>query len=262
MIRRQCVPCRLIVFDNASTDGTTEAVQRVADTVVNVPAGEYVPGRVLNCAMDISDGELVVFVNSDCTPCNKHWLAKLLAGFTGPDVAAVFGRQLPRENCKALFARDTESTFGDGHGQAAWRHCFSMAAAGIRRSVWLDMRFNEALQYSEDIEWTWRASEAGYQVRYIPQALAVHSENYSLAKLYRRQYGEGKAEATIFPWSRWRRSVLRYSLMPCTRQVLGDIRYCLGRGAFREALNSPVVRAVQSAGRLAGLHAGLREAGK
>lgn len=58
----------------------------------------------------------VAFLNSDCTPLDEHWLEYLLASFS-EGVAAVFGRQVPRPDCKPLFAKDTEDTFGDGERQ-------------------------------------------------------------------------------------------------------------------------------------------------
>lgn len=248
----------LVVFDNASTDGTLDEVKRYTDRIIHVPAGTYVPGRVLNQGMAVSDGEYVVFLNSDCTPQQPSWLRALLDGFTDDQVAAVFSRQIPRPDCYLLYAKDTEDTYGDGHAQQAWRHCFSMASSAIRRSLWRDMPFNEQLHYSEDIEWTWRAKERGYTIRYAPASIVMHSHNYTWRQYYARQYGEGKAEATIFPWTGWQASLLRYSLLPYGRQVLHDWRYCLQRGAFHTALYVPVLRLAHLLGRRAGFRAGVR----
>ena len=255
-LARQTVPHRLIAFDNASTDGTREAVARAADLLVEVPAGAYVPGRVLNDAMRRTDGPVVVFLNADCTPQHDEWLARLLAGLDDPEVGAVFGRQVPRPSAHPLHARDTELAYGDGVRQAAWRHCFSMAASAIRRADWLAAPFDEGLRYSEDIDWTWRLRRRGRGVRYVPDAVAMHSHDYTLAQLARRHRGEGQAEAAIFEWSGWQASWLRYSFLPWGRQVLSDVRWALGQGEWRAAVQAPVVRAVQAWGRRAGFRAG------
>ena len=262
MVRRQSRPCELLVFDNASEDGTADETRKYTDRVENVPAGEYVPGRVLNQAMEMSDGEVVAFLNSDCTPCDERWLENLLSGFRDERTAAVFGRQMPRPDCKPLFARDTEAAYGDGRQQKRWRHCFSMASAAIRRSVWERRRFSEDLQYSEDIEWTWNARRMGFEVRYVADAAALHSHNYTLRQFYRRHHGEGRAEAAFLEWTPWQASLLRYSLLPYARQVLGDLRYCASHGSIGAALYSPVLRFAQLLGRRAGFRAGLREGGK
>ena len=255
-LARQTVPHRLIAFDNASTDGTREAVAAAAERVVDVPAGAYVPGRVLNDAMRLTDGAVVAFVNADCTPAHDDWLQRLLAGLDDPQVGAVFGRQVPRPGAHPLHARDTELAYGDGVRQASWRHCFSMAASAIRRADWEAVPFDEGLRYSEDIDWTWRLRQRGRGVRYVPDAVAVHSHDYTLRQLARRHYGEGCAEASIFEWSAWQASLVRYSVLPWGRQVLGDVRWALGQGLWGLAAEVPVIRAVQAAGRRAGFVAG------
>ena len=258
-IHRQDFPFELIVFDNESTDGTLDAIKKYTARIVNIPRGTYVPGRVLNLAMEVTEGQFVVFLNSDCTPCDESWLRNLLKGFTEEAVAAVFGRQVPRPGCAPLYAKDTEDTFGDGSGQRLWRHCFSMASSAIRRSVWENIRFNEGLKISEDVDWTWRARQRGFTIRYVPDSVVLHSHNYSLRQYARRQYLEGRDEALIFEWPRWQRSLLRYSLLPWGRRMLSDWRHCLGRLAFGPAFWSPILRTVQMVSRRAGFRAGLRE---
>jgi rhamnosyltransferase len=259
MVQQQNSAFELIVFDNDSIDGTVDEVRKYTSTVIHIPRGQYVPGSVLNKAMEASQGELVVFLNSDCTPRDEFWLESLLDGFSGEKVAAVFGRQIPRRDCSPLLAKDTEDTYGDGSRQKYWRHCFSMASSAIRRSVWEKMRFNEQIQYSEDIDWTWRVRQQGYSIAYVPESIVYHSHNYTLRQFYRRHFGEGKAEAAIFDWSPWEGSFLRYSLLPYSRQVLSDWRFCARRLMFGTMLYSPILRLSQLLGRRAGLKQGLKE---
>ncbi len=259
-IGRQAGPfARLSVFDNASSDGTEETVRAVGARVFEVPQGEYVPGKVLNRAMRETDSPIVVFVNSDCTPVDDDWLRPLLAGFEDDSVAAVFGRQMAREDCRPLFVKDTEATYGDGALQANWRHCFSMASSAVRRSVWEKIPFDEDLGYSEDIDWTWRVRQAGYAIRYVPESKVFHSHNYSLKQYYRRQYGEGRAEAEIFSWTAWQTSCVRYSLLPLGRLVLSDWRYCLRHGHLATIVYAPILRTAGMLGRRRGFRLGLRE---
>jgi rhamnosyltransferase len=255
-LHSQNSPFELMVFDNSSSDGTVSELLKYDCVITNVPEGQYVPGRVLNQAMSAATGEFVVFLNSDCIPQHDDWLERLLEGFDSTNVAAVFGRQIPHPDCHILHAKDTEDTYGDGHRQAAFRHCFSMAASAIRRSVWEGMAFNEKLQYSEDIDWTWRARQENYSIRYVAEAVVMHSHNYTLEQSYRRHYGEGKAEATIFHWSGWQRSLLRYSVLPYFRQVLSDWKHCLRAEALITSFYSPLLRLSQALGRRTGFTAG------
>lgn len=258
MLNRQDLPHRLLVLDNGSTDGTREVARQFADRVIDVPAGAYVPGRVLNQAMAASEGEVVVFLNSDCTPRHETWLETLLAGM-GDEDAAVFGRQVPRVHCHPLHARDIEATYGKGDQHSRWRNCFSMAASAIRRSVWEVSPFDERLRYSEDIDWTWRARQRGWRIRYVPDAVVAHSHDYSLRQYFRRQYGEGEAEAAIFDWSPWQRSFLRYVILPYGRQLLRDWTSCLRNGHLAAAAYAPLLRLAGVTGRWAGFRNGWRE---
>ncbi len=251
-IRKQSMPCRLLVLDNASTDGTRELAAKYADRIVDIPEGAYIPGAVLNRAMEETEGEIVVFLNCDCEPRDERWLSSLVAGMADETVAACFSRQDPRPDASPLMAKDTLFTFGDGARQARWLHCFSMASCCIRRGVWETMRFSVILKYSEDIDWTWRARAAGYRIVYRPDSAVFHSHNYTLRQLHRRQYGEGYAEAEIFDLPSGRRGFLRYTVLPWGRLVLSDLGWCLAHGAVGGAFASPLTRAVMAAGRRKG----------
>lgn len=260
MLARQTVPFRLLALDNDSTDGTREQVAAVADRVIDVLAGAYVPGRVLNLGMRETTGAVVVFLNADCTPDDDRWLERLLSGMEDEQVAAAFGRQRPRPDCDTLLATDAEDTFGDGAAQATWRHCFSMAASVIRRSAWDESAFDEHLQYSEDVDWTWRARQRGWHVRYVAAASVQHSHNYTLRQSWRRHVGEGRAEARIFAWSRWERSWPRYVLLPLARRIARDWRLSVARHDWRSVCHSPLLRGAQVLGRWQGFRAGLKGA--
>ncbi len=258
-LEKQTVPFRLIGLDNASSDGTLEAVSEMADEVIHIPAGKYIPGRVLNIGMRATHGDTVVFLNSDCTPQHDTWLEELLAGMEVPHVAAVFGRQIPREDCVAPYIKDTEECYGDGEIQKSFLHMFSMASSAIQRDVWKQMPFSEELQYSEDIDWTWRARQRGYQIRYMKDSIVAHSHNYTLKQLFKRQFGEGCAEAQIFDMPASRRNFVRYTLLPYGMQVLRDWKTFARMGAWKHFIAAPVHRGVQHWGRRKGFNEGWRE---
>ena len=104
----------VINFDNASTDGTLEKIKQFNTKIVAVPEGSYVPGRVLNQAVELSGSEIIVFLNSDCVPVNKYWLENLVKPFEDPAVGAVFSRQIAGDRLPAIIKIDTERAFGDG----------------------------------------------------------------------------------------------------------------------------------------------------
>lgn len=261
MAGKQTLACEIHVFDNDSTDGTLDILPLYPVVVHRVPAGTYVPGSVLNEAMQSikSPCPYVVFLNSDCTPVDAYWLENLIAGFSDDSVAAVFSRQMPRPDCLPLFAKDTEDTFGDGSRQKYWKHCFSMASSAIRRECWESMPFRIDIQYSEDIDWTWRARQKGWSIAYAAESRVYHSHNYTLAQFKKRQKGEGKADAQIFNWTRWERSLLRYSLLPYLRQVKSDAAYLRRQRKAKLMPYSLALRFSQLVGRRQGFVEGLRK---
>lgn len=263
-VTKQTIPYELHIFDNDSTDGTQDIIKGYTDHIHRVPKGTYNPGSVLNRAMTEVNPEapFVVFLNSDCTPLDSLWLEKLVEGFSDDSIGAVFGQQVPREDCLPLFAKDTYDTFSDGSRQKYWRHCFSMASSAIRRACWETMPFRTDIQYSEDIDWTWRLRQKGFGIAYVEASKVYHSHNYTLKQFRKRQRGEGKADAQIFEFSPWEKSFLRYSLLPYLRQVKSDFGYGIKSKNLQPIAHSPFLRFAQMIGRREGFIEGLRERGE
>jgi GT2 family glycosyltransferase len=252
-VRRESDTVRIVVMNNNSDNRPLpEDCLGMIDRIVPVPDGSYRPGAVLNQAMRLTASEVVVFLNADCIPLNRGWLRNLVKPLISPEVGATFGCQVPRENCYPPLARDTLDTFGTGIHQERWRHCFSMACSAVRRDAWECIPFDSRLNYSEDIAWSYAVKQSGFDVRYAADAVVEHSHNYSLTEYYRRQRGEGQAEAVIFTWNPWRSGVLRYSVLPLLRQVARDTRFCYQRGAFFWVLGSIAYRLVGTIGRRIG----------
>ena len=245
-------------FDSSSTDGTFEIIQEFNDPgrIRQNDSTAYNPGSVLNEAVRTVDGEVVVFINSDATPESEEWLAKLIAPLADPKVGTVYGRQTARPDCRALFIKDTERAFGDGHEAAKWVHFFSMANAAARRDVLERFPFETRVQYSEDIEWSYQLRRSGLEIRYVADAAATHSHNYTLRQSFKRHLGEGKAEAWIFRDGELNTSLMRYVLLPFGMEVLRDLRWAVENRSLDAVLHTIPLRAVQKWGRWRGLREG------
>ena len=264
MIRRQTYPnFELWNFDSSSTDGTFEIIQEYNDSerIRQNDSAKYNPGTVLNDAVRTVGGDVVVFINSDATPESEVWLEKLIAPLAESRVGAVYGRQTARPDCRSLFVKDTERAFGDGREAAKWVHFFSMANAAARRDVLERFPFETRVQYSEDIEWSFRLRKAGLEIRYVAEAAATHSHNYTLRQSYKRQFGEGKAEAWIFRHGELNTSFLRYCLLPFGMEVVRDLGWVMKKGSLDALVHTVPLRAVQKWGRWRGLTEGQKTDG-
>lgn len=248
-------------FDSSSTDGTLDVIREFNDEeriLLNDPKN-YNPGTILNDAMQATDAEIVVFLNSDASPEVEDWLEKMVAPFEDEEVGAVYGRQTSRPDCKTLFHKDNERAFGDGSVSSGWTHFFSMANSAIRRSVYDKFPFETRVQYSEDVEWSYRIKKAGHKIVYVADAPATHSHNYTLKQSYKRHFGEGKADAWIFRDGEMNTSFLRYFLLPFGMEVLRDIKWGLGHLSFEALLHTVPLRFAQKLGRWNGVREGLKE---
>ena len=245
-------------FDSTSIDGTLDIIREFNEperVVLNDPES-YNPGRVLNSAVAATRGDILVFLNSDATPQSEEWLARLIEPLGDGRVAACYGRQTPRPNCRSLFVKDTERAFGDGLVAARWLHFFSMANSAVRRELLETHPFETGIQYSEDIEWSYRMRKLGHRIVYVAGAAAMHSHNYTLKQSYRRHFGEGKADAWIFRDGELNSSFLRYCILPCGREVLRDAGWAFRHRSMDALLHSLPLRAAQKWGRWRGFKTG------
>ena len=245
-------------FDSTSTDGTLDIIREfnVPERILLNDPASYNPGRVLNTAVATTTGDILVFLNSDATPENEDWLQRLIAPLQDTACGASYGRQTPRPDCRSLFVKDTERAFGDGRVSAGWLHFFSMANAAVRRDLLERYPFDTDIQYSEDIDWSYRMRKLGHDIVYVADAPATHSHNYTLGQSYRRHYGEGMAEAWIFRNGELNTSFLRYCILPLGREVLRDLGWAVRRTSMDALLYSVPLRAVQKWGRWQGFKTG------
>lgn len=247
-------------FDSTSSDGTLDIIREFnrPERIFLNSSADYNPGRVLNEAVAIASADVFVFLNSDATPLGTDWLEQLIEPLADASVGATFGRQTPRPGCYSLFVKDTERAFGDGSVAAGWTHFYSMANAAVRADIMAQYPFETRINYSEDIEWSYRIRRDQHDIVYVAEAAATHSHNYTLKQSYRRHRGEGMAEAWIFRCGEINTSFLRYFLLPFGREVLRDISWGIRRHSIAALAHSLPLRAVQKWGRWQGMRETLK----
>lgn len=250
----------LIVIDSGSTDGSHEIIRRYepAHFIILEP-GTYVPGKVLNQGFELATNEWVVFLNSDATPADEQWLGQLLrAAVDTPKLGAAFSRQIPRDDCAAVYAHDYERCFGPDRESARWEHFFSMVSCVARRSVWEQFPIREDLQYAEDDEWTRRMKAGGFAIVLVDGSRAIHSHNYTPSQSYKRAKGDAVAVAQAGSAPDFKRSWLREICLPTIKDSIKDLQYCGTEGKLGEWLYAVRVRYQQRRGRFDGYIEGLK----
>jgi rhamnosyltransferase len=250
----------LIVIDSGSTDDSVALIKNFSPRhFIQIAPTDYHPARVLNYGMSLARSEVGIFLNADATPQEANWLRPLVEALAEPKTAAAFGRQIPRPDCRAVFAHDYERCFGPHRESARWPHFFSLANSGIRKDVWRKRGFNDRLQYSEDDEYTRWCVAHGYHIAYVPNSIVIHSHNYSPQQTWKRCFGEGQALAAVWPrfsmdWN-WPTSVL----FGWANDVRRDWSYCWRHRRLREWPDAARIRWTQRQARFAGFRAGWLE---
>ncbi len=247
----------LVVFDSGSSDGSVELIRAARPKhFIQLLPHDYNPSRVMNHGMALAETELAIFLNADATPQGSHWLRPLVAALQQPRNAAVFGRQIPRPDCEAVFAHDYERCFGERRESAAWEHFFSMVSSGLRKPVWARRGFLESMQYSEDDEYTRWCRAAGYEVSYVPESVVMHSHNYTPQQAYKRSFGEAWALAAVWKGPPAEITQPRRMLLGWINDARRDLLFCRRTRRLREWPRAARIRWAQRVARRAGFKAG------
>jgi rhamnosyltransferase len=250
----------LIVIDSGSTDGSVDLIQKASPSYfLQIKPSEYNPSRVMNHGMCIARSEFGIFLNADATPQGSNWLRPLVAALTDLNTAAVYGRQIPRPDCQAVYACDYDRCFGPVRESARWEHFFSMVSSGVRKDIWLQRGFLEKLQYAEDDEYTRWARAQAYKVVYAPESVVMHSHNYTPAQAYKRSFGDARALAASWKGDPNYFNPLRTVMFGWANDLRHDAGFCWRHQRLRELPHAARIRWHQRRGKLDGFRQGWRD---
>ncbi len=247
----------LIVIDSGSTDGSPELIRQANPAhFIQIRHEDYNPSRVMNHGMQLARSDFGIFLNADATPQDSNWLRPLVMALQDPQVAAVFGRQIPRPDCRAVYAHDYERCFGPNRESTQWEHFFSMVSSGLRKDIWSRRGFLEKMQYSEDDEYTRWCRAEGYRIVYVPESLVMHSHNYTLQQAYKRSFGEAKALAAVWNGEPEQINFPKTVLLGWTNDARRDFLFCSREKCLQEFPHAARIRWQQRRAKLAGFREG------
>jgi rhamnosyltransferase len=250
----------LIVIDSGSTDGSQDLIRAAQPAhFIQITPPEYNPSRVMNQGMRLARSDFGIFLNADATPQGATWLRPLVNALQHPRTATCFGRQIPRPDCRAVFACDYDRCFGPERESASWDHFFSMVSSGLRKDVWAKRGFREDLQYAEDDEYTRWCRAQGYAVAYVPESVAMHSHNYTPAQARKRAFGDARAIGQAWDGSPGEFNWPKTILLGWVSDVRHDVQFCAREKRFGELAHAARIRWQQRRGKLAGFRHGWAE---
>lgn len=195
ILRQSVAPQRILVFDNASDDGSCRDLEQCFPNVEVRRLGANLGfAAAANLAIRESQGcRWVALLNADAIPA-RRWLERAVrAAERLPDCGAISSQLLSAHDPRRLDgAGDVYHVSGaawrSGHGALAAEHCtahdrrprevFSACAAAVlyRRKAVIDVGgFDEAFFcYFEDVDLGYRLRRAGYCAWHVPRARVRH----------------------------------------------------------------------------------------
>lgn len=192
----------VLVIDSGSSDDTVRHAAAAGLRVHEIPPDTFGHGRTRNLGVTMTGGDIICFLTQDVLPCTPDWPEQFARALSDPQVAGVYGRQVPRDatsmemffvalNYPAEPLRFAPQT--GGHHPRPGRVLFSNAFSAVRRDVVEAVPFDAAARFSEDQLWAHQVLAAGYSITYQPVAEALHAHRYSLAGLFSRSFEVGLA---------------------------------------------------------------------
>ncbi|MCD6392301.1 MAG: glycosyltransferase family 2 protein [Planctomycetes bacterium] len=179
------VGLEIIVVDNGSTDESVDVARRYGATIVPIKAEEFTWGGALNTGVAKATGQIVLLLSSDAYAADSNWLCEMLKPFNNPNVAAVYGRQIPYRDApvdervrlkryfpaaSVEFNKNSDNIHPSGRGMVV-----SNACAAIRRDIWQEIPYDENITAGEEGLWSYEVLQRGYSTVYQASALVYHS---------------------------------------------------------------------------------------
>ena len=192
------LPYEVLVVDSSAGDGISDVLQQYGPVQtfhlrrVALAPEAFSYSHAMNVGVQHAEGEIVVSLSGDATPANERWLEALVAPLENPEVAGAFSRHIARRGVPIAWAERLRLWWRYRSKATLVRqndHVFSNASSAFRRTLALEIPFDETITELEDYAWAGAVQQRGYCIAYVGASEVYHSHAVSSAKtLWRMAY--------------------------------------------------------------------------
>jgi len=194
---------QVIVVDDGSSDSSASVAASLGALVIPSGGTGRGPAAARNVGARAAGGEILAFIDSDCT-ASEGWLSELLPIFNNQKIAAVGGlvdgmcmdSAVDRYEAvmSSLSLGGRELTGGSGDDTFYLPSCNLL----VRRVHFLRAGgFNDLMHVGEDVDLTWRLRDSGWTIAYLPVGRVYHEHRSSLRSFMSRRFDYGTSEGTL-----------------------------------------------------------------
>ncbi|HEY5974423.1 MAG TPA: mycofactocin biosynthesis glycosyltransferase MftF [Geobacteraceae bacterium] len=193
----------IIVVDDGSRDQSAAVARQCGAQVVPSGGTGRGPAAARNVGARAATGDILAFIDSDCT-ASPGWLAELLPAFVDPQTAAVGGlvdgmctesavdRYETVMSSLSLGTRERSGNSGDD--------TFYLPSCNllVRRAAFMAVGcFRDEMHVGEDVDLTWRLRDSGWTITYLPEGRVFHEHRSTLRSFMSRRFDYGTSEGLL-----------------------------------------------------------------
>ncbi len=197
-------PEEIIVIDSSSTDDTCKIAREEGVEPIVIKREEFSHSRTRNYAASIAKGDIVIFFSQDAIPYNNLLFEHLVKNLIkDAKIAGTYARHIPNKKAKPTEIAARYVNYPDVFMEkdlklvphmGAKTFFFSNVCSAIKKDIFLKLGgFREDVIISEDTVFAAYAIKNGYKIVYVPEAMVLHSHDFSPYEYLKRYYLIGKS---------------------------------------------------------------------
>lgn len=194
---------QVVVVDDGSRDETPAVAQQLGATLVRSGAVGGGPALARNRGAQEARGEIIAFIDSDCTAA-ENWLLDLLPAFSDSEVAAVGGfvdgmhDGSPLDRYEAVMSSlnlGRREMIGGRGGDTFYLPSCNLL---VRKKAFNAAGgFRTELKVGEDVDLTWRLRDSGWKIQYLPYGIVYHAHRSVVWPFMKRRFDYGTSEGLL-----------------------------------------------------------------